>query len=120
VAKFRVFCLKRRLEEEGFIPGYVALLNPDHLGDRLLALVGVPLDRRAPDVFHDFRADIEPMEEVVECHMVAGAFDYVIKVRVPDMQAYSKFLSKRLAALPGVAQMSTFVALDEVRWTLRF
>jgi Lrp/AsnC family leucine-responsive transcriptional regulator len=110
----------RRLEEEGFIRGYVALLNPDYLGVRLLAFVGVRVDRTIPQVFQQFRIGIEALEEVVECHMVAGGFDYVLKVRVADMQTYSRFLSERLAALPGIAQTHTFVAMEEVKSTLSF
>jgi Lrp/AsnC family transcriptional regulator, leucine-responsive regulatory protein len=110
----------RRLEEEGFIQGYAALLNPDHLGVRLLAFVGIRVDRTTPDVLHDFDAAIATLEEVVECHRVAGGFDYVVKIRVADMQTYSRFLNERLSALPGVAQTHTFVAMEEVKSTLIF
>jgi len=110
----------RRLEDDGFIQGYAALLNPESLGARLLAFVGVRLDSTAPEVVRSFRTRIESMEEVVECHRVGGGFDYVIKVRVPDMQAYSKFLSERLETIPCVTQTSTFVALEEVKSTLSF
>jgi Lrp/AsnC family leucine-responsive transcriptional regulator len=110
----------RRLEEEGFIQGYAALLNPDHLGARLLAFVGIRVDRTTPDVLHDFEAAIALLEEVVECHRVAGGFDYLVKIRVADMKTYSRFLNERLAALPGVAQTHTYVAMDEVKSTVIF
>jgi Lrp/AsnC family leucine-responsive transcriptional regulator len=110
----------RRLEAEGFIQGYAALLSPEHLGARLLAFVGIRVDRTTPEVFENFRASIATLEEIVECHMVAGGYDYLIKIRVTDMEAYSRFLSERLAALPGVAQTSTFVVMEEVKATLNF
>jgi Lrp/AsnC family leucine-responsive transcriptional regulator len=110
----------RRLEEEGYIQGYAALLNPHHLGAGLLAFVQVQIDRTTPEVFEKFRASVESLEEVVECHMVAGSFDYLIKIRVADMEAYRKFLGERLATLPGIAQTHTYVAMEEVKSTLNF
>jgi len=110
----------RRLEQEGYIQGYAALLNPHHLGAGLLAFVQVQVDRTTPEVFEKFRASVESLEEVVECHMVAGAFDYLIKIRVADMEAYRKFLGERLANLREVAQTHTCVAVEEVKSTLNF
>jgi Lrp/AsnC family leucine-responsive transcriptional regulator len=110
----------RRLEDEGYIQGYAALLNPDRLGARLLAFVEVCVDRTTPENFHKFRVVVEALEEVVECHMVAGGFDYLIKVRVADMETYRKFLYERLATLPGIAQTHTYVAMEEVKSTLSF
>jgi Lrp/AsnC family leucine-responsive transcriptional regulator len=110
----------RRLEEEGYIQGYVALLNPSHLGARLLAFVEVRIDRTVPEVFQNFRAGVELLEEVVECHMVAGGFDYLIKIRVADMETYRKFLGERLTTLPGIEQTHTYVVMEEVKSTLTF
>jgi Lrp/AsnC family leucine-responsive transcriptional regulator len=108
------------LEQEGFIQGYAALLNPDYLGARLLAFVGIRVDRTTPNVLHGFRAAIGKLEEVVECHRVAGGFDYVVKLRVSDMQAYDQFLNERLASLPGVVHTHTLMAMEEVKSTLNF
>ena len=115
-------CLERvhRLEGEGYIQGYTALLNPDHLGARLLAFVQVRVDRTTPEIFQKFRAIVESLDEVVECHMVAGGFDYLLKIRVADMNAYRKFLGEQLASLPGIAQTHTYVAMEEVKSTLSF
>jgi len=115
-------CLERvrRLEADGYIEGYAALLNPNALGAGLLAFVEVRVDRTTPEVFQTFRAGVEALEEVVECHMVAGGFDYLIKIRVADMEAYRKFLGERLAILPGIAQTHTYVAMEEVKSTLSF
>jgi Lrp/AsnC family leucine-responsive transcriptional regulator len=110
----------RRLEKEGYIQGYVALLNPAQLGAGLLAFVEVRVDRTTPEIFERFRASVDALDEVMECHMVAGNFDYLIKIRVADMEAYRRFLGKSLATLPGIAQTHTYIAMEEVKWTLRF
>jgi Lrp/AsnC family leucine-responsive transcriptional regulator len=110
----------RRLEQEGYIQGYAALLNPHHLGARLLAFVEVRVDRTTPEAFRKFRASVESFEEVIECHMIAGGFDYLIKIRVADIEAYRKFLGERLATIPGIWQTYTYVAIEEVKSTLAF
>jgi Lrp/AsnC family leucine-responsive transcriptional regulator len=114
-------CLERvrRLEEEGYIQRYAALLNPDHLGARLVAFVAVRVDQATPGIFEKFRAVVEALEEVVECHMIAGSFDYLIKIRVADMAAYRKFCDEHLT-FPGIAQTLTYVAMEEVKSTLNF
>jgi Lrp/AsnC family leucine-responsive transcriptional regulator len=115
-------CLDRvhRLEEQGYIRGYAALLDPQALGARLLAFVEVRVDRTTPELFQKFRSSVEALEEVIECHMVAGGFDYLIKIRVADMEAYRRFLGERLATLPGIMQTHTYIAMEEVKSTLTF
>jgi Lrp/AsnC family leucine-responsive transcriptional regulator len=110
----------RRLEEEGYIQGYVALLNAHQLGVRLLAFVEVRVDHTISGIAERFRAAIDGLEEVVECHRVAGGFDYLIKIRVPDIEAYRQFLDEGLAALPGIAGIRTYVTMEEVKSTLAF
>jgi Lrp/AsnC family leucine-responsive transcriptional regulator len=115
-------CLERvhRLEKDDYIQGYTALLNPDHLGAGLLIFVQVRVDRTTAEIFEKFRTIVESFDEVLECHMVAGGFDYLLKIRVADMNAYRKFLGTELASLPGIAQTSTYVAMEEVKSTLNF
>lgn len=112
-------CLERvrRLERDGFIEEYVALLNPEKLDASLIAFIEVSLDRTTPDVFEKFRTAIVPLEQVQECHMVAGGFDYLLKVRAADMKAYRSFLGDILAAMPGVSQTHTYVVMEEVKST---
>ena len=112
-------CLERvrRLERDGYITGYAAHLNPQRLGAALLAFVEVSLDRTTPDVFTQFREAMLLIDEVQECHMVAGGFDYLVKVRVRDMEAYRRFLGERLANLKGVQQTHTYVVMEEVKST---
>jgi Lrp/AsnC family leucine-responsive transcriptional regulator len=109
-------CLERvrRLERDGYIRGYSAELDPALLGAGLIAFVEILLDRTTPDVFNRFRDAMLGLDPVRECHMVAGGFDYLLKVRVRDMAAYRGFLED-LAAIPGVQQTHTYVVMEEVK-----
>jgi len=107
----------RRLQREGYIEGYGARLSPKKLGLDLLVFVEVKLDRTTPDVFDIFARAVERAPEVLECHMVAGGFDYLIKARVADMVAYRSFLSDTLLALPGVRETHTYPVMEEVKAT---
>lgn len=109
-------CLERvrRLERDGYIRGYAADLDPAKLGAGLIAFVEVQLDRTTPDVFNRFRDGVIGLAPVQECHMVAGGFDYLLKVRTGDMGAYRRFLED-LAALAGVEQTHTYVVMEEVK-----
>ncbi|HEY1491072.1 MAG TPA: Lrp/AsnC ligand binding domain-containing protein [Steroidobacteraceae bacterium] len=109
----------RRLESAGYIEGYFARLNPGRLGLGLLAYVEVSLDRTTPDAFEHFKQAMLSHDEVMECHMVAGGFDYLLKVRVTDMESYRRFLGDRIAAVRGVQQTHTYFVMEEVKSTHR-
>ncbi|WP_207478483.1 Lrp/AsnC ligand binding domain-containing protein [Arenibaculum pallidiluteum] len=112
-------CLERvrRLEKAGYILGYVALLDPAKLGSGLLVFTEIVLDRTTPEVFERFRDAVMTMPEILECHMVAGGFDYLVKARVRDMAAYRDFLGSSLVALPGVRETHTYAVMEEVKST---
>jgi Lrp/AsnC family transcriptional regulator, leucine-responsive regulatory protein len=105
----------RRLLKEGYITGFGARLNPHLLGFGLLVFVEVLLDKTTPDVFNRFAAAVSKAPEVLECHMVAGGFDYLVKTRVADMAAYRRFLGEVLLTLPGVRETRTYAAMEEVK-----
>jgi Lrp/AsnC family leucine-responsive transcriptional regulator len=109
----------RRLEAAGYIEGYFARLNPARLQLGLLAYVEVSLDRTTPDAFERFKQVMLAHDEVMECHMVAGGFDYLLKVRVTDMESYRRFLGDRIAAVRGVQQTHTYFVMEEVKSTHR-
>jgi Lrp/AsnC family transcriptional regulator, leucine-responsive regulatory protein len=111
-------CLERvrRLEREGYIRGYAADLDAAKLGLGMIVFVEVQLDRTTPDVFNRFREGVGGLDPVQECHMVAGGFDYLLKVRTNDMTSYRRFLED-LAALEGVQQTHTYVVMEEVKST---
>ncbi len=104
----------RRLEAEGYIEGYSARLNAVKLNCGTCAFIQVTLDRTTGDVFDKFRENVVGIPEVAECHMVAGGFDYLIKLRISGMEGYRHVLS-RLVDLPGVAQTHTYITIEEVK-----
>lgn len=105
----------RRLQKEGVIEGFSARLNPAAVGLGLLVFVEVSLDKTTPDVFERFAEAVRRAPEVLECHMVAGGFDYLVKTRVSDMSAYRRFLGEGLLALPGVRETRTYAVMEEVK-----
>lgn len=107
----------RRLRESGVILGYTALLDPEKLDRALLVFIEVLLDRTTDDAFAAFADHVRKLPDVIECHMVAGGFDYLLKVRVADMAAYRVFLGDTLVALPGIRETRTYAVLEEVKLT---
>lgn len=109
-------CIDRvkRLEKEGFIEGYGARLNSSKLGYGTAAFIQVTLDRTTSDVFDKFREAVVMIPQVAECHMVAGGFDYLLKLRLPNMEAYRGILAQ-IVDLPGVAQTHTYVVIEQVK-----
>ena len=112
-------CLERvrRLEADGYILDYVALLNPQKLGAGVVSFVQVMLDRTNPDVFERFKEQVGLCPEVMECHMVAGGFDYLLKVRTRNMIEYRDFLGGTLARMSDIKQTHTYVVMEEVKAT---
>jgi Lrp/AsnC family transcriptional regulator, leucine-responsive regulatory protein len=109
----------KRLTRDGYIEGYMARLSPAKLGRGLLVFVEVKLDRTTPEVFDAFAKAALRSPEVMECHMVAGGFDYLVKTRVEDMSAYRRFLADIMLALPGVRETHTYAVMEEVKSTNR-
>jgi len=112
-------CLERvrRLEAEGYILDYVTLLNPQKLGAGVISFIQVLLDRTNPDVFKRFKEQVSLCPEVMECHMVAGGFDYLLKVRTKSMLEYRDFLGETLARMSDIKQTHTYVVMEEVKST---
>lgn len=105
----------QRLTRQGYILGYEAKLNPKLLGAGMLVFVEVLLDRTTPHVLEEFHAAVEVRPEILECHMVSGGFDFLIKTRVADMEAYRKFAGAVLWQLPGVRETRTYAVMEEVK-----
>ena len=108
----------RRLRERGYITGFAALLDPAMMDRALLIFVEIQLDRTTTETFDQFAAAVRRAPEILECHMVAGGFDYLIKARVEDMTAYRAFLGGTLVDLPGVRETRTYAVLEEVKNTV--
>ena len=109
----------QRLTRDGYILGYEARLNPHKLGRGMLVFVEVLLDRTTPNVFEAFKAAVQVRSEIMECHMVAGGFDYLLKTRMADMAAYRDFAGSVLWQLPGVRETRTYAVMEEVKNTTR-
>ncbi len=107
----------KRLTRDGYILGYEARLNPDKLGAGLMVFVEVVLDRTTPDAMNAFKAAVQVRPEILECHLVAGGFDYLLKTRVADMAAYRELIGSVVWALPGVRETHTYAVMEEVKNT---
>ncbi|WP_025885203.1 Lrp/AsnC ligand binding domain-containing protein [Asaia prunellae] len=105
----------RKLEQAKVIRSYMARLDPETVNLGLLVFVQVTLDRTSADIFDSFAKAVRSIPQVSECYMVAGGFDYLVKARVRDMNAYRVFLGKTLTRLPGVRQTHTYTVMEEVK-----
>ena len=110
-------CLERvkRLEKDGFITDYVALINPVKANAALCAYIEIQLVSSTTDAFKRFNQEMLDLPEVQECQMVAGGFDYLIKIRVADMQHYQRFLGEKLASIRDISQTHTYVVIQDVK-----
>ncbi len=108
----------KKLEREGIIRGYQAILNPAYLDAALVVIVLIRLNRTSQDIFEDFTRHAYELPEVQECYLVSGNFDYLIKARVADMAAYREFLGETLLTLPGVQESTSYVVMEQVKETL--
>lgn len=105
----------RRLEENGVILGYRAMLNPIRLGLDHVAFVEVRLTDTREAALAAFNAAVAKVPQIEQAHMIAGNFDYLLKVRTRDMVSYRAFLGDTISALPHVASTSTYVAMEAVK-----
>lgn len=110
-------CLERvkKLEREGYIKGYKAIVDPIKLGAAMLVYVEVTLTKTSPDVFEEFSQAVKNYDEILECHLVSGDFDFLLKTRVPDMSAYRELLGDIILTLPAVSESRTYVVMEEVK-----
>lgn len=105
----------RRLQRDGVIAGVHARLNPQALGQTLTCFVEVKLDRVSEDIFDAFSAAAKASDEIEECYLTAGGFDYLLKTRHRDMEAFRGFLTGTLLSLPGVRETHTFTVMEAVK-----
>lgn len=105
----------RRLEEGGIITGYRAILDPIRMGLAHVAFVEVKLSDTREAALQAFNRAALALPEVEQCHMIASRFDYLLKVRTADIQAYRRVLGEKISALPHVASTSTYVAMEAVK-----
>lgn len=104
----------QRLFEQGYIRAVRAEIAPERVQRGALVIVGVVLDRSTPESFAEFEAAVRKLRMVLDCHLVAGDFDFFLKVRVRDMADFNRLHGELLIALPGVRQTRTFFVMKEV------
>lgn len=107
----------RRLEREGIISGYHARLNPHALGQSLLVFVEIKLRSKSGNIFEDFRREVALIPQIMECHLVSGEYDYLIKVRMTDIAAYRQMLGDILLQLPAILESRSYIVMEEVKET---
>ena len=105
----------RRLERDGFIRGYAAIIDRERMGEGHVAFVQVKLSDTRSSALDAFNKGVLSVPEIEQCHMIAASFDYLLKVRTKDIAAYRRVLGERISALPHVAQTSTYVAMETVK-----
>lgn len=112
-------CLERvkRLEKNKVIRQYTALLDPNLLDASLMVYVEITLHRSSADVFDRFNLAANQLDSILECHLVSGDFDYLLKTRVSDMSTYRKVLNETLLALPDIKDSRTYVVMEEVKYS---
>lgn len=104
----------QRLFDEGYVQGVRAMVAPEQVERGALVVVGVVLDRSTPQSFGAFEEAIAKLPFILDCHLVAGDFDYFLKIRVRDMADFNRLHGEQLIALPGIRQTRTFFVMKEV------
>lgn len=109
----------KRLIESRVIVGFRAIVDPAKVGLDHVAFTEVKLSDTRETALKEFNAAVRQIPEVEECHMIASSFDYLLKVRTPDIRKYRTVLGEKISSLPHVANTSTFVAMETVRESAR-
>jgi len=108
----------KRLEREKVILGYHARLDPEALGRRVLVFVELRLAQKSSEIFDSVKRELAHVPEVLECHLVAGEFDYLIKARISDMRDYRDLLGRILLKLPKAIESRSYVVMEEIKESL--
>ena len=108
----------KRMEREGVITGYHARVNPAALGKNLLVFLEIKLSAKSGDVFDKVKKELLYVPEVMECHLVSGDFDYLVKARLTEMNEYRRLLGEILKRLPSSAESRSYVVMEEIKETL--
>lgn len=105
----------KRLQSDGYIAGFRAVLDPHKLGRSNVAFVEVKLSDTTEKALQAFNKAVRDIQEIEMCHMIAGAFDYLLKIRTIDMANYRQVLGERISALPHVANTSTHISMQAIK-----
>ena len=108
----------RKLEDEGVITGYHARLNPAAVGQAMLVFVELKMAIKSDEVFNQVKAQIGHVPHVLECHLVTGDFDFLVKARIAEMSQYRRLLGEILLKLPGATESRSYIVMEEIKETL--
>ncbi len=108
----------KRMERDGVITGYHARVNPAALGKNLLVFLEIKLSAKSGDVFDKVKKELLYVPEVMECHLVSGDFDYLVKARLTEMNEYRRLLGEILKRLPASAESRSYIVMEEIKETL--
>lgn len=110
-------CMERvkRLERDGVITGYHARVDPEMLDYNLLVFVEIALSYQSPDAFDKFSRAVSTLPYILECHLVSGDADYLLKARLHDMSQYRELLGQMLLTLPGVKNSKSYIVMEEIK-----
>lgn len=110
-------CLERvrRLERDGYIESYHAKLNAEKVNAGFLTFITVSLDQTNENIFTRFKSQIAEIPEIMECHMVGGGFDYILKVRTGSMGEYRRLMEERLSEIPAIASTSSYFVMESIK-----
>jgi len=112
-----IFARIKKLEREGFIQKYVALVDRKKAQLSLVAFCDVSLKEHTTEYLECFQKDVQLLEEVIECYHIAGMFDYLLKVVVPDMETYQNFVAKKLASLDNIGRVQSSFVMTEIKYS---
>ena len=107
----------KRMEKEGVIEKYVTILNKKKVGTSLVVYCNITLDKQTRHNFTEFEERVTQFPEVVECHIVSGGFDYLLKVITKDMESYNQFHQQKLSVMSSVAHIHSFFVMSEIKST---
>jgi Lrp/AsnC family leucine-responsive transcriptional regulator len=105
----------KHLEKEGYILGYHAKLNPHKLNLGLLVFVEIKLSSKSNEIFHQFKKDVLKLPHVLECHLLSGDFDYLVKARISEISHYRELLGETLLSLPYARESRSYMVMEEVK-----
>ena len=105
----------QKLTKDGFILGYEAKLNPDMLNKSFVVFVEILLDKTTPNVLEEFTDAVIQYPEIVECHMISGGFDFVVKIRCASMEEFRKISGQVLWQLPGVKETRSYPVMEVIK-----
>ncbi|MCD7937958.1 MAG: Lrp/AsnC family transcriptional regulator [Tannerellaceae bacterium] len=117
ISKTPIYERIKRLESEGYIKNYVALVDSRKIGLNLTVFCNVTLAVHNDEHIEQFKEDIEPIEEIVECYCVGGIHDFLLKVIVEDLEAYNRFVFEKITKVKGIVKMQSSFVLNEMKYT---